>query len=226
MAAGLGEWARPFLLAEAQGSVLLGVYLRGGPGEAEVVRRLAPLGERAFHFDQTSYLARAYRAFRTSVLELLAAGFALIALVIGVRYRSVRLTAVALLPAALSVGVFFGALALLGAEANLMHLLGGLLVLSMGEDYGVFVAEHIHSTLVGTERTVLGILLASATTSLSFGFLAFSPEPALAALGSTVACALPLAAVFALGALVILAPHETSGASAGVAEGPAPGAAP
>lgn len=206
--AGLGEWVQPFLLrlggdgaSPGGGRTLLAVFLRDVKSEAALKAALEPLGPDVRYFDQREFLSSAYGRFRQTVFELLIVGFLAIACIVGIRYRSLRLTAVALLPALASIAVFFGILGLLGMEANLMHLLGALLVLSMGEDYGVFVAEHEHLKASGSERTVFGVVLACGSTVLSFGLLGLSSEPSLRALGATVACALPLSAAFAVGAL-------------------------
>jgi predicted exporter len=66
-----------------------------------------------------------------------------------------------------------------------MHVIGVLLVLSMGVDYGIYALESRSSVEEGV--TTLGsVLLAALTTVLSFGLLGVSRNPALSAIGCTV----------------------------------------
>jgi predicted exporter len=83
-----------------------------------------------------------------------------------------------------------------------MHLVACLLVLSMGEDYAVFLLEERH-TEEGPATTMVGILLACATTVLSFGLLAMSAHPALRALGFVTSVGVGLAFLLAPLSLVL-----------------------
>lgn len=84
----------------------------------------------------------------------------------------------------------------LGAEAQFFHVLGALLVFCIGIDYVIFAARHPKATIPPS------IHLSAATTLASFGVLATSSIPALAALGATVAIGIAfawLAAVVSFG---------------------------
>jgi predicted exporter len=90
----------------------------------------------------------------------------------------------ALVPAVLAGAATLGLLGALGVEANLLHVLSLLMVLSMGVDYTVFLVE------CGRERnlgpTTMSLWGAAVTTMLSFGLLALSRTQALRAIGLTV----------------------------------------
>jgi predicted exporter len=77
-----------------------------------------------------------------------------------------------------------GAVGLLGVPANLMHLLGVLMVLSVGADYGIFMAE-IDRHPEAARETLLSVTVAWATAILSFGLLALSSTAPLRAIGLT-----------------------------------------
>ena len=99
------------------------------------------------------------------------------------RFRSLASTAAAGLPALLAAGSVLAVLALRGEPVTLLHLFGLLLVLCFAEDYGVFLVEAQGAAALSASLT--SIVAASATTALSFGLLALSEFPALAALGFT-----------------------------------------
>ena len=87
------------------------------------------------------------------------------------------------------------------ADANLLHVVALLLVLSMGVDYGVFMIETLlpgHGHEDGP-ATVVSLLTACLSTVVSFGVLAMSTNPALQALGLT-------AALGVVGLSLLLAP--------------------
>lgn len=76
-----------------------------------------------------------------------------------------------------------GALGYLGQPVTLFSLFGLLLVSTIGVDYAIFMYEQAGGPLA----CMAGILLAGASTLLSFGMLAFSSTPAVASFGLTVA---------------------------------------
>jgi predicted exporter len=117
------------------------------------------------------------------LLSVLGLGFVLLTLC--ARYRSLKVALLGMLPAVLGAGAALSIEALRGVPATMMHVIGTLLVLSMGVDYGIYALESRHSE--GDRATTLGgVLLAALTTVLSFGLLGLSENPALAAIGATV----------------------------------------
>lgn len=136
----------------------------------------------ALFLDQRRFASELYARARAQVVPLLGAGFALVAGVLVARFRSLRAAAAAV-PALLAVGSVLAALALRGEPVTLLHLFGLVLVLCFAEDYGVFLVEARDADALAASLT--SIVAASLTTALSFGLLAFSAFPALAALGFT-----------------------------------------
>ena len=121
--------------------------------------------------------------FRSVLFAVL--GFAAIFALLGVRYRSVRKTLIALGPALLACVTTVGALVLVGASLTILHVMSLLLVVSMGVDFGIFFVDTAES-LEESARTMVSIITAAITTILSFGLLGLSASPGLAAIGITV----------------------------------------
>lgn len=181
------------------------VALVGGVREPEAVdARLRAVGARLF--DQAEYLRAAYGAFRGRATLLVSLGLFLVLGLCLVRYRNLRLALASIGPALLAAATTLGLVASVYEQANLMHLVACLLVLSMGEDYAVFLLESRGKpTQIAT--TMVGLLLACVTTVLSFGLLALSGHPALQALGVVTSIGVGLSLVLSPLALLV-APSE------------------
>ena len=176
-------------------------FVEGVRDADALTRRLAPL-EGVRYFDQARYLEGAYRTFRERAFSLVLGGVIVVFLMCLARYRSVVLGFAAVAPAILATLTSLALVPLLGQEANLMHLVACLLVLSMGEDYAVFLLEE-RDAETGPATTLASIVVACATTVLSFGLLAMSAHPALRALGFVTSVGVGLAFVFSPLALVL-----------------------
>jgi predicted exporter len=86
------------------------------------------------------------------------------------------------LPALLGAAATLGLLAWLGIPGNVLHVVGLVLVLGLGVDYGVYLVEAREGSI---GLSIRGILLGTATTCISFGALAFSGNAAVHTLGLT-----------------------------------------
>lgn len=201
----LGDLVRP-LRVVVGGDVAL-ITLLGGVRDAGAVEAALAGLDDVFFLDQREFLDQAYGRFRTRTLQMIAVGLLVVFIIVHLRYRRLRLSLAAFLPGVLGVAVSLAILALLGVALNLMHLVGVLLVLSMGSDYGVFVVEsRDHPDELGA--TLVSLVVAMLSTVLSFGLLAMSSNPALAALGVTSSLGTLLSVVFAPAALVLLHKRE------------------
>jgi predicted exporter len=176
-------------------------FVEGVRAPEALATRLGAL-EGVRYFDQARYLEGAYRSFRERAFFLVVGGVVVVFLMCLVRYRRLVLAFAAVAPALLASLTSLALVALLGGEANLMHLVACLLVLSMGEDYAVFLLEE-RDAKEGPGTTMVGILLACVTTVLSFGLLAMSAHPALRALGFVTSVGVGLAFVLAPLSLVL-----------------------
>jgi len=191
----------PFLL-DVDGDAAVLTFVHGVTDPDALAARLGDV-EGALWFDQGAYMGEAYRRFRTSVEVLLAVGLVLVFLLILGRYRSLRRALAAFLPAAGAGAATLGAVSLLGFPITLIHVVTLLLVLSMGVDYGVFMVESERYD-EGPVPTVVSLLVACASTVLSFGALAMSDQPALRAMGLTTAIGVLLSLLFAPAAWLLL----------------------
>ncbi len=100
----------------------------------------------------------------------------------------------ALLPPAAALILAPAAVGLMGQDFTFFHAMALVLILSIGVDYAVFCAES------GVEQqpvTMLAVWLATLTTLLSFGLLAFSAVPAVHSFGVTMLVGISIAFLFA-----------------------------
>lgn len=153
------------------------VTLAEHPPGAEPPAELATIG-----LDQLQSLNRLFSRYRVSALKLSALGLSLVGLSVFVLYglrRGVRIFA---LPAG-SCLFAFGVLGLAGQTLNLFHLLGAFLGVCLSHNYAIFTAENA----ARGDEPPPSIRLSALTTAASFGVLALSSIPVVAALGEMVA---------------------------------------
>jgi predicted exporter len=197
----LADLVRPFRVVLGH-DVALVTTLGGVRDLRTITARLGDLDD-VFVLDQRAFLQDAYARIRTRTLEMIAVGLVVVFLIVHLRYRRVRLSLAAFLPAVLAVATTLALLALFGSSLNLMHLVGVLMVLSMGADYAIFVVEsRDHPEELGA--TLVSLIVAMLSTVLSFGLLGMSANPALSALGITAGLGTLLSVVFAPAALILL----------------------
>lgn len=184
----LGQLVERFVV-ESDSEVAILSYPQGVKSPARIRERLDAL-EGVYYIDQRQLLDTAYSKLRDKVRSLMLAAGLVMSLLILTRFRRWRPTLATLGPALAAPVVALGCLSLAGQRLNLFHLLAALVVLSMAMDYGIFLSEAVkRSTRMDsvTKATLLSILLAAATTCLSFGLLGFSQIPVLMAIGQTIA---------------------------------------
>jgi predicted exporter len=135
-----------------------------------------------------------------------------VVLLMALSLRSWRRLLAVCQPLVLAVLLAMGALAALGVQLGILHLVGLLLVVAVGSNYALFFDMLCESGDQGVD-TLASLLLANITTVASFALLAASSIPLLAAIGSVVApgalLALLLSAIFMRGA-----PSRAAGAAA------------
>ncbi len=191
----LAAMVEPFVV-EASGESWAFVFL--GQGANLDALRAALSKHDVIVFDQRQFLADAFNAYRERVFVLGAAGLLVIFLVLLARYRNLRWSVAAFMPAFVASLATLGVLGWVGTEINILHLVALLLVLGIGVDYGVFVVEPFAHQRVGGEETVfLSIVTACATTTLSFGLLALSSYAPLRSMGSALMVGVPLSLLLA-----------------------------
>ena len=160
-------------------------------------------------FDQRSMMTELYGQHRSHTAQLVGLGLLAVMLILLARHRELRSTLAAFTPSILAAGMTLGLLSLLGHPITLMHVVGLLLVLSMGVDYGVFLIE-----TCGDPRevaaTVFSLLACCISTVLSIGLLGLSSNPGLQALGITTGLGVLFSLILAPTALVLLGAADSN----------------
>ena len=100
--------------------------------------------------------------------------------------RSARSLARVIVPIAAAVVIVVAALAASGTALGILHLVGVLLVVAIGSNYALYF-EHLRHRGSEDDHTLASLVLANLTTVTSFGLLAVSSIPPLAAIGLVVA---------------------------------------
>lgn len=206
-ASALQPLVRPFVvhLDEGIGCVSFLHELRD---EAALRLALAAIpGARLIDIERS--LSDAYGAYRQRLLSLWLCGMVAVLLLVALRHRALRPTAVAFLPAALAAAGTVGLLSLCGVELNMLSLVALLMVVSMGVDYGVFLAE-TGGEPRRLDATHLAVFVAGVTTVLGFGLLAISRQPALSSLGLAAGTGVLLCLVLAPSLCALAASRRTS----------------
>jgi predicted exporter len=138
-----------------------------------------------------------YARYLSEAIRLSVAGFAAVAVLLLVALRSPRRVAQVLSPLILAVLVVAAALAALGVELTILHLVGMLLIVAVGSNYALFFDAQTHAGEPGLQpATLASLAVANLGTVIGFGLLSFSRVPVLVALGSTVAPGAFLALLF------------------------------
>ena len=151
-------------------------------------------------------LTGAFAAYRERMVTLLLFGVLAVVALVALRYRRWQLIALAIVPALLAALGTVALLGVCGIELTMLSLVALLMVVSMGVDYGIFLAEdEQHPGARGA--TQLGVVVDGITTILGFGLLAISSHPALFRIGVTAGIGVTLCLLLALcfGSLVATA---------------------
>lgn len=135
--------------------------------------------------DRTADYSRLLGHYRSLMSGLLVAGSLAVFGVLLLRYG--RLAWRVMLPTGLAMAATLAVFGWLGQPVQLFGVLGLILLLGMGIDYGIFLAEH------RTDASAwLAVCVGAASTGLSFGLLSLSATPALHAFGLTLLCGIGL----------------------------------
>jgi len=201
----IAELVRPFHVPLDEGVGVL-TFLRGVSDPAGLEQALEGLDGVAY-YDQERWVEDLYARYRDRTLRLIELGLVGVLVILWLRYRRVGSALAAAAPALLAAATSVALLSLAGIALNLMHLLGLLLVLGFGVDYGVFLLE-ARSDARAVAASLLSICVACASTCLGFGLLAASRVPALQSLGLSIGVGVLLALVFAPSVLLLTEPGE------------------
>jgi predicted exporter len=138
-----------------------------------------------------------YSTYLLEAVRLSLAGFAAIVILLLIALRSPTRVVRVVIPLALAVLTVAGGFALMGRQLTILHVIGMLLIVAVGSNYALFFDRRAADAHPGSvPLTLASLIIANVATVVSFGILAFSTVPVLAALGSTVAPGALLALVF------------------------------
>lgn len=177
----LAQAWQPLYLGEVErGRYAAVVRLNGVTDETAV--RTAALGIAGTHWaDKRAHLNALFHHTRNQAAWLKLASYALAWLLLWRMFGAKRGSKILAVPLAAAVCTV-AALGWLGIPVSLFAMFGLLLVSAIGVDYAVYAATAKHTAAA----RLGGMLLAAATTAISFALLALSSTPAVAAFGLTV----------------------------------------
>lgn len=162
--------------------------------------RAALAGSGAIFIDLKGEFDALYGEYIQEAIQLSAAGFVAIVVALAVALRSARRLVGVVLPLLMAVLVVVAGLHASGERLHLLHLVGMLLTVAVGSNYALFF-DRVGRGETLDDETLLSIGVASTTTAIGFGVLAWSSVPVLHAIGVTVGpgalLALLLSAAFA-----------------------------
>lgn len=144
------------------------------------------------YVDQVQDFTRVFKRYRHQAMRLAGGAYLLIFGLLLWRYGKRGI--VLMLPPLLSALIAVSILGLLGHPFHLIHCLALLLILGMGVDYTIFVAE---SPPAAGPTTLLALILSALTTLLSFGLLSLSSQAILQAIGLTTLIGIAVALLLA-----------------------------
>lgn len=198
---------RPFRLDGPSGTAWL-TFVQGGAHEADLAAYAAAraptadLGTTRL-VDIEATLSHALSSYRTSMVELLLLGVLAVIALVALKERNVKATLFATAPPLLAAAGTVGILALLGVPLNLMSLMALLMIVSMGDDYGIFLVDDVEPA--SRDATYLSVFSSALSTIFGFGLLALSEQPALRSIGlaSSIGIVLCVLLAVATGALFV-----------------------
>ncbi|MHB8418419.1 MAG: MMPL family transporter [Myxococcales bacterium] len=197
----LRDLVRPFVVDTGDGVGVV-TLLRGVGAPDELRRALASIPGTSY-FDQEEFLARTYGRYRRRTLEAVAAGLLVMFAIVFLKYRDVRRTLAAGVPALLAAATTLALLGLFGVVANLLNVVSLLFVVSAGEDYSVFLLESSAEPTY-LPASAVSVALCCFATVLGFGLLGLSEMPALRAIGLTTGIGVVVALLLAPTALLFV----------------------
>lgn len=128
------------------------------------------------------------RIFTVEARKAVALGLVIVLILLLVDFRSVRLTAVALIQLLCGVTIMFGAMKLLDIHLNYVNAFVATMILGVGIDYSIHLVHRMSLTEGRIESGLLetgkAVVIAAFTNMAAFGVLAFGNYPALRSFGT------------------------------------------
>ncbi len=184
----------PPLWLESENTFTAFLLIPKGVDTLQLNQRLEDL-EGAFFFSAMQDSETSMKLLRQSAMELLVLALLLMALLLLTRYHWKKMLQLMAIPV-FAVSMSFLLLALFNLPLSLFHVMALFLVVGLGMDYVIFIAEMRENPV----ETLSAVAISSMTNLLSFGLLGLSVLPAVSAFGIAlfIGCSLNL-----LGALML-----------------------
>jgi predicted exporter len=185
-------WSKPFRhlwLGEAGGTIA-SMVIPTGSFTVDNLAKTAGKVPGVVLVDNAGEISNLFGEYRRRGTFSLVFAYALIFAVLLPKYGP-RGAALAVIPVGVAGIVVLATVALAGFPVNLFTLFGMVLLLGIGMDYSIFLAEAGEHR----EAAFLALSLACFTTMLSFGLLMLSSTPALQSIGLVVLVGTPTALV-------------------------------
>jgi predicted exporter len=171
--------------------------------DAQAVAEAAARVPGARFFDQKQFFRDVYGEYRHRIVLVVLSGCLTVFGLLLLRYRAFRPALAAALPSMLVACLLTFFAAATATPIHILHLIGLILVMGMGVDYGIFVWDSA-GDVEDTEATMQSLLLSALTTIFVFGVMGLSAHPVLHAIGRTTALGIALAFVLAPASLVLV----------------------
>lgn len=124
--------------------------------------------------------------YRAELLSRIAAGVAVMVLLMAIGLRARQTLQLVLLPSAATVLCLLAAFNIMGVALSLFHLVAIMLVVGISIDYTLYLSREEDDSL-GRARSLHSLLICCLAAAGAFGILALSQIPVLRAIGVTVA---------------------------------------
>jgi len=151
------------------------------------------------------------RIVKADAVRATAIGFVVVLILMGIAFRTVKMTALSFVPFLAGTAGMLGFMALLGLEFNFMNIFVALMIISCGTDYAVYMQqrylENPRKFRDTAHETGKAVVMAALTTIVGYGSFALSAYPGLRSIGyaSTFGIGLSgLAAITLLPAILVL----------------------
>ena len=170
---------RQLWLGESDGRTSILVPIRQ-IHDLSLVRHIIARYKGVYYIDQIEEFTRIFKRYRQQTIRLVGGTYFLVFTLLLWRYG--KRGVLVMLPPLLAALITIEILGLLGQTLHFMHGLALLLILGIGVDYAIFLAES-----PGDEEptTMLALTLSALTTLLSFGLLSLSSQTVLQSIGLT-----------------------------------------
>ena len=139
---------------------------------------------------------RLYAGYLAEAINLSLAGFFVMLCLLWLALRSPARVLRVVAPLVAAVMIVMAIHLLCGTRLHILHLVGFLLIAAVGSNYALFFDKRIVPKGEERDKMLASLVLASTTTVIGFGVLAFSRVPVLQAIGATVGPGAILALLF------------------------------